>query len=300
MAGVAVVPREILRPDLLIWPHDSMPITMRAARPTVLAVLAAGCILAVHSPAAPVASESSVPFAGMTLEVRQGRLVVADIRPGSAAAAAGLMTGDALLVVNGSNLIDLDPISAEAAVDILRKERGDEARLIVGRGAGTLGVALPLRLPIAGPEGPREPPATGSEAPDFSARTLKGETVSLRALRGKPVLVDFWAAWCPPCRDAIIPLRRIATEHGDGLIIVGVSLDDDPKVFEAFAYNHHLPGHQVLDGGWRGTISTLYGIPSTGIPYAILVDAKGRVVTAGTTLEEAEKAIVRLLAPAKK
>lgn len=277
-----------------------MPITMHAAGPTVLAVLAAGTILAFHSPGSPVASESSVTFAGMTLEVRQGRLVVAEIRPGSAAAAAGLLTGDTLLVVNESNLIDLDPISAEAAVDLLRKERGDEARLIVGRGAGTFGVALPLRQPIAGPEGPREPPATGTEAPDFSARTLKGETISLHALRGRPVLVDFWAAWCPPCRDAVIPLRRIATEHGDGLTIVGVSLDDDPKAFEAFAYNHHLPGHQILDGGWHGTISTLYGIPSIGIPYAVLIDAKGRVVTAGTTLDEHEKAIVRLLAAAKK
>ncbi len=239
-------------------------------------------------------------IAGMTLEVRQGRLVVAEVRPGSAAAAAGLMTGDTLLVVNGSNLIDLDPISAEAALDLLRREHVDEARLIVGRGAGTLGVALPLRQPITGAEGPREPPATGTEAPDFSARTLKGETISLRALRGKPVLLDFWAAWCPPCRDAVIPLRRIAAEHGDDLTIIGVSLDDDPKAFEAFAYNHHLPGHQILDGGWHGTISTLYGIPSIGIPYAVLIDAKGRVMTAGATLDEHERAIIRLLAATKR
>jgi len=98
----------------------------------------------------------------------------------------------------------------------------------------------------------------------------------------------------------VIPLRRIAGEYGDRLTIVGVSLDDDPKAFEAFAYNHHLPGYQILDGGWHGPISSLYGIPATGLPYAVLIDAAGRVVTGGTTLEEHEKGIARLLAASKK
>src|SRR2546428_254157 len=80
----------------------------------------------------------------------------------------------------------------------------------------------------------------GSEAPKFAARGIKGEEVVLEALRGKPVLIEFWAAWCPPCRDSVIPLLRLAGEYGDRLVIVGVSLDTDPKAFEAFAYNHHL------------------------------------------------------------
>ncbi len=273
---------------------------MRVVSPIALPMLALAVLVAFGSPRAQPARDTSMTVAGMTLEVRQGRLIVAGVRPGSAAAAAGLLAGDALLVVNGSNLIDLNPISAEAALDLLRRERGGEARLIVGRGAGTLGVALPLHGPDTTADGPREPPAVGTPAPDFSARTLKGETISLRDLRGKPVLLDFWAAWCPPCRDAVIPLRRIAGEYGDRLTIVGVSLDDDPKAFEAFAYNHHLPGYQILDGGWHGPISSLYGIPATGLPYAVLIDAAGRVVTGGTTLEEHEKGIARLLAASKK
>ncbi len=233
----------------------------------------------------------------MVLEVKQGRLVIGMVVPGSPAALAGALAGDAVLVLNGVSLIDLDPLSPEAALDVVRKEGKEELRMIVGRGAGTLGLVVPLHESSAAPvpTAAAEPLAVGAEAPQFTARDLTGQEVSLASLRGRPVLIDFWAAWCLPCRDAVIPVLRLADQYGDRLAILGVSLDSDPREFEAFAYNHHLPGHQILDGGWFGPIARLYGVASTGIPYAVLIDKTGRVVSMGRSIQEQEAAIARLL-----
>jgi cytochrome c biogenesis protein CcmG/thiol:disulfide interchange protein DsbE len=225
----------------------------------------------------------------MTLEIRAGRLVVAGVDPGSPAGASGLLPGDALLVVDDFNLIDLDPLSPAAAMALFERPGRGDARLLVGRGTGVIGVRLPLGAPAA--PAPTGPVRAGDPAPPFSGRGIRGEEVSLQALRGRPVLIEFWASWCPPCRDATIPLRRLAGSWGDRLAVIGVSLDEDGKSFEAFVYNHHLPGSQVHDGGWEGPITRLYGVASFGIPYTVLVDAGGRVAATGPSLAEIEKAL---------
>jgi thiol-disulfide isomerase/thioredoxin len=244
----------------------------------------------------------------MTLEIRAGRLTVAAVEPGSAAAEAGLRPLDAVLVVNDLSLVDLDPIPPDKVLEIFRRgpagpgaisqKRPSEFRIVVGRGGGTLTVHL--KPPPDDDRGAASggsatgPPLPGSEAPIFSGRDLKGEPVSLRSLRGRPVLIDFWASWCFPCRQSAITLRRLADEHAGRLVIVGVSLDDDRRACEAFAYNQHLPGHQICGGGRSGPVGRLYGIGSSGIPFAVLVDPEGRVAAAGGSLQEMEEVIARL------
>jgi len=64
-------------------------------------------------------------------------------------------------------------------------------------------------------------------APDFSLTTLSGQTVTLEQYRGKVVLLDFWATWCPPCRMTIPLLIKLQEKYRDeGLIILGISIDD--------------------------------------------------------------------------
>jgi thiol-disulfide isomerase/thioredoxin len=121
--------------------------------------------------------------------------------------------------------------------------------------------------------------------------------VSLTALRGRPVLIDFWASWCPPCRDSAIALRRLADQYGDRLIIVGVSLDEDPRAFEAFVYNQHMPGRQISDGGPFGRIGVLYGVPAASIPYSVLISPDGTVLSVGNSLADKEEILVRLVGP---
>ncbi|MGH2625518.1 MAG: TlpA family protein disulfide reductase, partial [Anaerolineales bacterium] len=178
---------------------------------------------------------------------------------------------------------------------LLREETGRRARLVLGRGAGTLSVDLPQDPAGAwtGPEAPGEL-RPGMRAPLFTGTDLKGNAFALEDLRKRPVLLDFWASTCLPCLKNVIPLRRIAEEYAGRLAIVGVSLDEERPAFEAFAYNQRLPGTQIFDGGgWHGPIARLYGVAATGIPRYVLLDADGRIV-AIEGLQDLEDDIARL------
>jgi len=247
---------------------------------------------------APHPSAPVVRAAGMTLEIRSDRVVVTEVAKGSPAERAGVRPLDVLLSVNGRSLVDLDPISPQQVLALLQYEQTLRTRILLGRGSGTLSIDLPQdpaqvwTAPIAPAE--LHP---GMEAPLFSGLDLNGKEVSLKDLRGRPVLIDFWSSTCAPCLKAAIPIRRIADQHDGALRIVGVSLDEDRKAFEAFVYNHHLPGIQIFDGGgWRGPIARLYGVAQEGIPHYVLLDASGRIAAIGD-LKDLEDDIARLAAP---
>ncbi|HZM71706.1 MAG TPA: redoxin domain-containing protein [Candidatus Cryosericum sp.] len=246
----------------------------------------------------PAASPGARYLSGLLLEERRGRIVATRVLPGSPASQAGLKEGDVLLVIDDVSLVNLDRISTREVFRIFDRASGPSVRLVVGRGATTLGASLPLHGAEASqPSPPRGEIEVGQAAPGFSARDLKGSEVSLAALRGRLVLIDFWASWCPPCRETAIVLRRLADQYGDRLVIIGVSLDEDPKAFEAFVYNHHLPGHQIGDGGPFGPISVLYGAPEAAIPYSVLVAPDGTILAAGRSLSDKDEIIARLIGP---
>ena len=68
-------------------------------------------------------------------------------------------------------------------------------------------------------------------APDFSLKDLSGQTVTLEQYRGKVVLLDFWATWCPPCRMTIPMLIKLQDKYrDDGLVILGISIDDPQQI----------------------------------------------------------------------
>src|SRR4051812_19074589 len=68
------------------------------------------------------------------------------------------------------------------------------------------------------------------QAPDFSLKDLSGKTVQLSALKGHPVLLDFWATWCGPCRMSIPMVQSFYMRHKDeGLVVLGVNMDEDPS-----------------------------------------------------------------------
>jgi thiol-disulfide isomerase/thioredoxin len=278
---------------------DQPPRAACAAIAGLVAALLAGAPSAAGRPAEPHDRERGpLDVAGMTLEIRAGHVVVAAIAPGTAAAAAGILPLDTVITVDGRGVVDLQPLDPEQVLGLFRAAGERGLRLVLGRGAGILEVTLspgPPGPPGVGSAGPAPAPPPGAPAPEFAARDLQGREVSLAALRGRPVLIDFWASWCAPCRGTGITVRRLAQEHAGRLAVVGVSLDTDRKAFEAWVRNHHLPGHQIFDGGWSGPIVRLYGVRASGIPFAVLVDAGGRVVRATPSFEEIEGALADLL-----
>jgi hypothetical protein len=89
-------------------------------------------------------------------------------------------------------------------------------------------------------------------------------------------------------------VRRQADQYGSRLAVIGVSLDENRADFEAFVYNRHLPGSQIFDGGPRGTLSTLYGAATAGLPFAVLIAPDGTIAASGRSPHALEKEIERL------
>ncbi len=119
-------------------------------------------------------------------------------------------------------------------------------------------------------ENPRR--ARENFAPDFSFATLDGEFMSSDDLRGKVVLIDFWATWCPPCVTATPGLARLQKKHAaDPFVIIGVSADRDQTPWKAFIEKHKLTWTHYYDD--KHMMSSKFRV--AGFPTYILIDHEG-------------------------
>ena len=135
--------------------------------------------------------------------------------------------------------------------------------------------ALLLAALAFGPAGAAHALAQGDIAPDFTRTDLQGKAFTLSALRGKVVLLNFWATWCAPCREEMPVFSKWQRSHGkQGLAIVGVSMDDDlESVKQALAVRP--VGYPVVMGDAK-LGEQMGGV--LGLPLSYLLDRDGRVV----------------------
>jgi thiol-disulfide isomerase/thioredoxin len=136
----------------------------------------------------------------------------------------------------------------------------------------------PKRTANAGFQAETTGPDKGSLAPDFDLKVLggQGKTLKLSSLRGKAVLVNFWATYCEPCKIEMPWLVELQKKHGpDGLQIVGVAVDDvDEKTVADFAQKMGV-NYPVLIGTEK--VADTYG-GIEGLPMSFFVDRSGRIV----------------------
>ena len=137
----------------------------------------------------------------------------------------------------------------------------------------------------------------GDTPPDWSMTTLAGKPISLASLRGKVVLIDFWASWCAPCKEEMPFLEGLHKKHGGaGLVIVGVSVDKDRENADKFIRALKVTFPIIHDD--KHTVADQYKPPR--MPTSFVLDRQGKVrfVHAGYRKEDAvslEREIAQLL-----
>lgn len=137
---------------------------------------------------------------------------------------------------------------------------------------------------------------TPESAPRWKLKDLDGNVVTSESLAGKVVVIDFWATWCPPCREEIPGYIKMQKEHGDaGLVIVGISLDaKGPGAVKAFAEKNGINYTVVM--GDESVADAFGGVEA--IPTTFVIGRDGRIAYKKVGYEahdEFEKRVVPLL-----
>lgn len=135
----------------------------------------------------------------------------------------------------------------------------------------------------------------GAMAPDFKMMTPDGKEVSLSSLRGKVVMIDFWASWCKPCRKENPNVVRIYNRFKDkGFEILGVSFDQTKDAWTGAIAQDKLTWMHVSDlAGWGCAAGKLY--KATSIPFTVIVGKDGKIIEKNLRGEKLEKKLEKIL-----
>jgi len=137
--------------------------------------------------------------------------------------------------------------------------------------------------------------AIGAVAPDFILQDTSGTNISLSSFLGKYVLIDFWAAWCGPCRKEMPNMVKLYADFKDkNFEIIGISLDKTRDKWVGAIKSEHMTWPQVSDlKFWQSEVAAIYGVKA--IPYTILLDKEGKIIAKNLRGEELYNKVASLL-----
>ena len=131
----------------------------------------------------------------------------------------------------------------------------------------------------------------GGKAPDFVLADAQGDLVSLKDFRGQPLVLHFWATWCPYCKKVQPGLQALADKHADqGLVLIGISFREDEGVApQTVLASRGLQFTTLLEGD---EVADMYRV--RGTPTTVFINARGTVVGATHTSDPADPVLERL------
>ncbi len=173
---------------------------------------------------------------------------------------------------------------------------GDEPRRRLGLALLVAGLLLALALGIAGfGQSPSERPALPL-APSFSLPRLDGGVLNSKELAGRPLVINVWASWCPPCREEAPTLSRVSGElRGSDVVFLGVVSDDSVRRAQDFARRAGLGFVQLLDDGSFDAAYDVSVLPTT---YVLNADGALTATQVGPITESRLRALIEDVLPA--
>ncbi len=152
---------------------------------------------------------------------------------------------------------------------------------VMAKGFGTDPHAVPFLL-------------TGKPAPAFSIKRLDtGQTVSLADFKGKPIVMNFWATWCSPCKYEIPTLEYVAKQYGDRVVFLGVVFEDTEQNTKRFVQEYHWSFTQLFDP--KSTMAVDYGV--SGVPETYFINREGVIVGKTTSPFSDPSELIALMKP---
>ncbi|MBU1108239.1 MAG: TlpA family protein disulfide reductase [Candidatus Riflebacteria bacterium] len=188
------------------------------------------------------------------------------------------------MIITAAQRFQMMKIPMNAEFDALLKELGSSKDPQIVKAAERM-----LNPFFRNPEGHTFP-----AFPD-GKKTIDGKDLNLERFKGKVLLVDFWATWCPPCVAEVGSLVSAYNKYKDkGFEIVGISFDKEREAFDKFAKENKMDWVHYYDGKyWENEVGPTYGIQS--IPTMYLLDREGKVITTDLRSGKLEKELEKLL-----
>ena len=136
-------------------------------------------------------------------------------------------------------------------------------------------------------------PKIGEQVQEIALKNVNGETEKLSDLRGKLVLIDFWASWCGPCRHSNKDLVKLYSKYkAKGFEIYVISIDDNAEAWKKAIISDQITWKQVNDqGGWESSLANAWKIEV--IPSSFLIDKEGKLIAKDPTRGEIEHFLKR-------
>ena len=158
--------------------------------------------------------------------------------------------------------------------------------VIVALAAGLAGYLL---MPVLAPSPPSSPLpsarttsatglAVGDRAPNFTLTDIHGRRITLSALRGHAVWLNFWATWCPWCRTEMPDMEQVHRRYGDRILIYGVDIQEPAATVSRYLDQHDITYDVLLDH--TGAVATLYDV--NALPESVFIAPDGRITAIHT------------------